>query len=159
MANRFFVFVAVFALSAVISGQAKNEIQRLSGSWKLNIEKSKFNPGSGPKSQTLTWKPTATGIDFSVDTINAQGQATRSHASGTYDNGKSFAFRTATYSGMRTVTWIDGHTFEEIDTVDGKVRTSRRIVISKDGKVLTITSEGVNAQGQPTNNVTVYEKQ
>ena len=159
MAKKILVVVAVLGLIAVVSSQAKNEIQRLSGTWKLNIEKSKFNPGPGPKSQVLTWKPTATGVDFTVDTVNAQGQATRQHANGTYDDGKPFAFKTATYSGMRTVKWIDAHTFEETDTVDGKVRNSRRVVISKDGKALTITSKGVNAQGQPTNNLTVYERQ
>jgi hypothetical protein len=159
MAKKFLVVVAVLGLSAVISSQAKNEIRRLSGAWKLNIEKSQFNPGPGPKSQVLTWKPTATGVDFTVDTVTSQGQTTRSHANGTYDDGKPFAFKTATYSGMRTVKWIDAHTFEETDTVDGKLRNSRRVVISADGKVLTITTKGVNAQGQPTSNVTVYEKQ
>ena len=49
--------------------------------------------------------------------------------------------------------------FEEVDTVDGKVRASRTGVISKDGKILTVTAKGMNAQGQPTNNIAVYEKQ
>jgi hypothetical protein len=78
--------------------------------------------------------------------------------SGVYD-GKPYAFKTATTQGMRTGRWIDADTFEETDTVDGKVRTTRRVVVSTDGKVLTITSKGSNAQGQPTNNLTVYEKQ
>lgn len=55
--------------------------------------------------------------------------------------------------------WVDANTFEETDTVDGKARNSRRVVISNDGKVLTITTKGINAQGQPTSNVTVYERQ
>ena len=67
--------------------------------------------------------------------------------------------RAPTYSGMRTTKWVDAFTLEEVDTVDGKVRTSRTGVISKDGKMLTVTAKGVNAQGQPTSNTTVYEKQ
>jgi hypothetical protein len=153
------VFVAVLGLIVVdLNAQSQADINRLSGSWKLNVEKSKFNPGPGSKSQTLTWKLTATGFEFTVDTVTAQGQTTQSRASGTHD-GKPYAFKTANYSGMRTTRWVDAYTIEETDTVDGRVRNSRTAVISKDGKVLTVTTKGINAQGQPTNNVVVYEKQ
>jgi len=32
-------------------------------------------------------------------------------------------------------------------------------VVSKDGKVLTVTTKGTNAKGEATNNVAVYDKQ
>ena len=32
-------------------------------------------------------------------------------------------------------------------------------VVSQDGKTMTITSKGTNAQGQTVNNVNVFEKQ
>ncbi len=73
--------------------------------------------------------------------------------------GKPYAFKGTTISGMRTTKWLDAFTVEEVDTVDGKVSRSRTGVISKDGKILTVTAKGMNAQGQPTNNTTVYEKQ
>jgi hypothetical protein len=153
------VVVALLTLTGpFLAGQSKPDMQRLAGTWKLNVAKSKYIPGPGPKSQMLTWKPTGSRFDFTIDTVNAQGQTTHSQASGAYD-GHPYAFKTATTQGMRTGRWIDADTFEETDTVDGKVRTNRRVVISKDGKVLTITSKGTNAQGQATSNVTVYEKQ
>jgi hypothetical protein len=159
VARTHLIVLALLILTETLVGaQSKPDTQRLWGTWKVNVSKSKFNPGPGPKSQTLTWKSTATGFDFTVDTVNAQGQTTQSHANGAYD-GRPYAFKTATTQGMRTGRWIDADTFEETDTVDGKVRTTRRVVISNDGKTLTITSKGTNAQGQPTNNVTVYEKQ
>ncbi len=157
MAKKCFVVVAVLAFSIVLNAQSKGDPTRLVGTWKLNIEKSKFNPGPGPQSQTLTWKRSATGLDFTIDTVNAQGQKTQSHTSENFD-GKAYPFKTATLSGTRTSKFLDADTLEEIDTVDGKLRTTRRIAISKDGKALTITGKGTNAQGQPTNNVTVYEK-
>jgi hypothetical protein len=77
MANKFIVVMAVLALSSVgILGQTRRESKLLMGAWKLNVEKSKFSPGPGRKSQVLKWKPSATGFDFSVETVNAQGQAT-----------------------------------------------------------------------------------
>ena len=58
--------------------------------------------------------------------------------------------RVPTFSGMRTTKWVDAFTFESVDTIDGKVMASRTGVISKDGKMLTVTGKGINAQGQPS---------
>ena len=38
------------------------------------------------------------------------------------------------------------------------VATSTRVP-SEDGKTMTVTTKGTNAQGQATNNVTVWDKQ
>jgi hypothetical protein len=38
------------------------------------------------------------------------------------------------------------------------IATLRRVV-AQDGKTMTVTVKGTNAQGQPTNNVLVFEKQ
>ena len=153
------VVVAVLALTSIVAvSQAKPDLKILNGTWKLNVEKSKYSPGPGPKSQTLTWKTSATGFDFTVDTVNADGKPTQQRASGNAD-GKPYSWKGTTASGMRTTKWIDAFTAEEVDTVDGKVVTSRTAVISKDGKILTVTSKGVNTQGQNTSNTTVYEKQ
>jgi hypothetical protein len=153
------VVVAVLGLTgSVAHGQSKPDSKILMGSWKLNVEKSKYSPGPAPKSQILTWKPTGTGFSFTVDTVDPEGQAVQQQANGTFD-GTPYAFKTPKISGMRTTKWVDALTAEEVDTVDGKVRVSRTAVISKDGKILTVTSKGVNAQGQPTSSTTVYEKQ
>jgi hypothetical protein len=153
------VVVAVLGLTSIVAlGQAKSDLKMLAGTWKLNVEKSKFSPGPGPKSQTLTWKQSATGFDFTVESVTAEGKPTQQQASGSFE-GKPYAFKGTTNSGMRTSKWLDAFTREEVDTVDGKVTSSRRAVISKDGKMLTVTGKGMNAQGQPTNNIAVYEKQ
>jgi len=46
-----------------------------------------------------------------------------------------------------------------MDKRDGKTMFTRRMVISPDGKTLTITVTGTNAQGQKVSNVEVFEKQ
>lgn len=106
----------------------------------------------------MTWKPTATGFSFTNDSVNPQGQITHAQSNGTFD-GTPYAFKGATFSGMRTTKWVDAFTIAEVDTVNGKATFSRTGVISKDGKTLTVTSKGVNAEGKPTSNTTVYEKQ
>ena len=71
------VVVAVLALTSIVTlGQAKPDPKILMGTWKLNLEKSKFTPEPGPKSQTLTWTPSGTGFTFTIDTVTPQGQTT-----------------------------------------------------------------------------------
>jgi len=41
----------------------------------------------------------------------------------------------------------------------GKVVSTARRVVSKDGKTLTLTITGTNAKGQKVKNIAVYEKQ
>ena len=43
--------------------------------------------------------------------------------------------------------------------VEGKVTSSVRGVMSKDGKTYTETQKGATPQGKPTNNTVVFEKQ
>jgi hypothetical protein len=42
---------------------------------------------------------------------------------------------------------------------DGKYRATGRSVVSKDGKTMTITIRGTNADGKAFTNVMVYDKQ
>jgi hypothetical protein len=49
----------------------------------------------------------------------------------------------------------------EVETLkrSGKVVSSVKVVISKDGKAMTQVNNGTNAAGQPANSVSVWEKQ
>jgi hypothetical protein len=54
---------------------------------------------------------------------------------------------------------INANTTEAILKKAGKVVGINRSVVSKDGKVMTWTSKGTDANGQPTTRVTVWDKQ
>ena len=43
--------------------------------------------------------------------------------------------------------------------VDGKHTTTSRVVVSVDGRTMTQTTTGTNAQGQTVNNTAIWEKQ
>jgi len=45
---------ALIVLAAIAAGSLSAEDNPFAGTWKLNLAKSKFDPGSGPKSQTRT---------------------------------------------------------------------------------------------------------
>ena len=54
---------------------------------------------------------------------------------------------------------IDDRTSEASLKKAGKVVSTARRVISADGKSMTITTEGTNAQGQKMKNTAVFDKQ
>jgi hypothetical protein len=54
---------------------------------------------------------------------------------------------------------MDGRSYEGSSKKGGKVTGTFRGVVSPDGKTLTITTKGTDAQGRPENNVVVYDKQ
>ncbi|MCA1583949.1 MAG: hypothetical protein LC791_03955 [Acidobacteria bacterium] len=53
---------------------------------------------------------------------------------------------------------VSANTIETSYTLKGKPTTVNTRVVSADGKTLTVTTTGTNAQGQKVNNVQVFEK-
>jgi hypothetical protein len=75
-----------------------------------------------------------------------------------YD-GKDYPVTGATWD-TTSVKQIDANTFTfESKKTGGKYHVTGRSVISKDGKTMTTTTKGTNAEGQPINATAVYDKQ
>ena len=53
---------------------------------------------------------------------------------------------------------VDSHTIEFTRKKGGKMAQTATSAVSKDGKTRTVTTTGVNAQGQKINNFAVFEK-
>jgi hypothetical protein len=133
------------------------------GIWKLNLAKSKFNPGPPPKSNTLRIEPVAGGAQkHSFDGVDAQGQTTHSERVIKADGREvpvQAVLPAATTVATNSMRRIDDRSFEVAAKVDGKLTTTSRVVVSGDGKTMTQTTTGKNAQGQIVNNTAVWEKQ
>jgi hypothetical protein len=124
------------------------------GTLKLNVAKSKFNPGPGPTSATVT-----TGDDgkLQVQEVQADGKSTPWSVTPTKDG------TPAPVTGMgenatlvRKI--IDERHIEDTWSVGGQPAVGKA-VWSKDGKTLTYTLNGKTADGKPRHDVLVYEKQ
>jgi hypothetical protein len=154
------VVVGVVAISRGAAAQAPAPSPR-TGTWKLNLEKSRFAPDPGPRSQTRKDEHSRDGLTATVEGVLANGSPISYRYAPRFD-GKDYPIvGTGVPSGGETIAvkHIDEFTVESTLKKAGVVVLSRIEVVSKDGRVLTITSQGKTVAGQPTSNMTVYDKQ
>lgn len=123
------------------------------GTWVANVAKSTFSPDPAPKSSTLTIA--ASGV--AVDLVPATGPAQKWTYGGTYD-GKPVPVTGNPNADMAARKRLNPTTTETTFTKAGKVTSVNTAVVAADGKTLTITAKGTNAEGKPMLNVQVYEK-
>lgn len=148
------VAVAVLAIGAVAEAQSKDPFV---GTWQANIAKSTYAPGPAPTSITSTYEAAEQGYTVSVKTESASGPIAYSYT--THLDGKvSPMTGNNPNADTLTVTRIDANTLESVSKKRGVETITQRNVISADGKTRTVTTTGVDPQGQKVHNVAVFEK-
>jgi len=147
-------------LAASVTMLAQTQKDAHIGSWKLNVAKSKFNPGPGYKSETRTYEPTADGYKFQGERVNPDGSTQRYGFTVKYDN-KDYRVTGKDPGGADTlaVKLVDANNIESTSKRGGEVLYTSKVVVSSDGKVMTITTKGKNADGEPMDNLQVYDRQ
>ena len=144
-------------IGLVLTSLSLSAADMRSGTWKLNTAKSKFSPGPGPKSNTVTYSREGDWVVTKAQGVNAEGKATSSSNRFKLD-GKEYPYKTPIVEGMISIKQIDDFN-SEATIKGGKASVTSKAMISKDGKTRTLTSTGTNAEGKPVNTVAVYEKQ
>jgi hypothetical protein len=154
------IVVTVIVLAVLVSGVLLAQSNPFVGTWKMNIAKTKYSPGPAPKSTTRT--------------IEAQGSGEKASNEGTAADGSHIAWSyTASYDGKdnpisgtgpngadtMALKRINANTIEATTKKAGKVVATARLVVSKDGKVTTITVKGTDASAPAVNNTIVFDKQ
>jgi hypothetical protein len=140
-----------------VSAQVPND-PRI-GTWKINLAKSKFNPGPAPKAMTVRFEPFGNnGLRVTIDTVEPNGEVTKHQYTANYD-GKDYPV--AGDPGRDTVALkrIDLYTLEYTNKRGGKVINTYREVTARDGKSRTITQKGMSSRGIPVDNEIVYDRQ
>ena len=132
----------------------------LLGSWKLNLAKSKYDPGPAPTTGTINkyvlWG--TDGVTVSTDGTDGEGKPDHTQYNAKYD-GKDYPVRGERDFDAVELKRIDANTTICFNKKGGKVVRILRRVVSKDGKTLTAAMVGVTATGQAIYNVTVYDRQ
>lgn len=149
------VYLGVVALAGV---SLLAQGQPFAGSWQLNVSKSKYTPGPAPKSSVVKVEYIGDTRRSIVDSVTAAGQRTRVEYSAASD-GKDYPIKGSPDADTVSLKRVDANTIERTDKRSGKVVITLLIRLSADGKTMTVTQKGTNAQGQRVDNTLVYEKQ
>ena len=128
------------------------------GTWKLNVAKSQFSPGPPPQSLTVKVEPSGQGEKVSTEGVNADGTRTATQYTANFDS-KDYPLTGSAVADTVSLKRIDGRTTDRTDKKAGSVAQTLKRVVSQDGKTMTVTVKGKNAQGQDVNNTLVFEKQ
>jgi hypothetical protein len=132
-------------------------VEPRNGTWELNLSQSTFNPGPAPKSGTREYKIVGTSVTLVAKGIDAEGKPMLAQYSATFD-GKDYPY--PGWADIDTVSLkrIDANTMQATEKQAGKIAMTSTNVISKDGRTMTITINGKNAQGHTVRNILVYDK-
>jgi hypothetical protein len=149
--RRLLVPLLLFPLSAAASEDL------VLGTWVLNLEKSSYDPGPPPRSQTRTYETVSEGIHATIVTVDAQGQSVTARYTARYDSLEYPLTGSAAIDAI-ALKRVNARTAEATLTHARKRIGTARRVISEDGKTMTITFRGTDERGRQVVNVLVYER-
>jgi hypothetical protein len=133
----------------------------LFAAWKLNLARSVYELGPPPKAQTQKYEPVGDGMRVAVETISGNGVRIAYGYAVRLDGMEYPMEGERTPNGAETIAVrsVDAFTTEATFKRGGEIVLRIRSVLSRDGKVLTLTSKGTNLNELPTNSVTVFDRQ
>ena len=145
------IWLAAALLASVVLAAQADQNSPFTGTWKLNVAKSKISPGPAPKSETVT---IASDRKVSVETVTADGNTT----TWSYNPAENTA---VPIEGMENSTVMEKLSGNKVDHTwkMGNGTETGHGVVSKNGKAMKYTLTGTNSQGQKVNSVYIFEKQ
>ena len=151
------IFAALLTFTLAVASAAENPVL---GKWKLNVEKSKYVPGPGPKSLTRTVEADGDKVKFTYEGVAADGSAISYTFSVAYD-GKDYPITGSGATGGAdaiAVKQLSPRSFAATLKKAGTPIVKSRINISADGKVTTLNLTSADGKGH-IHNTAVYERQ
>ena|SRR5690242_1694436 len=144
------------AISTIAALGADNSL----GTWKLNMEKSKYTPAPMPvKSLNVTREAADGGVKQTTTGEQADGTAINATYTAKYDGKDVPVTGNAPYD-MIALKQANANTYTDTrKKTGGSYSATGRAVISNAGKTMTMTIKGTNGEGKPFTAVFVFDKQ
>ena len=152
-------FGSLFAiLLSVMTGAWAEAVDPGMGTWKLNLQKSKYNPGPALKSLTVIFEPAGKGVKATADYVTSAGDTISTQYTAYYD-GKDYPITGSPNADTVVLKHLGAKKIQRTDKKGGKVVQTFVRTVAADGKTMTITQKGKNNKGEAFNNVLVLAKQ
>ena len=126
------------------------------GTWKLNIAKSKFSPGTAAKELTVKFEAVGSEFKRTATGVDAEGQPISQDSTVAWDG---VDHKIDLPGGTVAVKIVSDHALDFTLKVEGKVIDTGRAIVSKSGKTMTLTEKGEDTKGLKVDNVEVFDKQ
>ena len=127
------------------------------GTWTLNVAKSKYSPGPAPKMGTVTFSSSGGTVKAVIDGVAGTGDKMHWEYSAAFD-GKDHPMTGNPDADSIMLKRMNAMSVQTTGKMKGKVMIVNVRTVSADGKTMTVTSTGTNAQGQKINNTQIFEK-
>jgi hypothetical protein len=128
------------------------------GTWKLDVAKCKSSdPSLINKSETLQNLSQGNSIKTIFDGVDSQGKPFHIEGVGKWD-GKEYLQAGDPNADRVAITKVDANIVEVVAKKAGKIMSTYRTTVSKDGKTMTIEGKGKDAKGQEWNYTFILDK-
>ena len=155
--RKLMLLIAVVGLAGSLWG-----VEPWVGTWKLNIAKSKFPPSAeaAPREGTIVVRELGAD-EFELALTRTQTDGSHSSQRLTWpQKGGALKSQTAPSEGRSSVvTMIEPGEWYTTALQNGKQVQLIHSVVSKDGKTMRLTVKGTDAQGKPSEQLAVFDKQ
>ena len=149
------ITVSLF-ISFLLTQQGYAQEDPFNGSWRLNVEKSKMQPRTFSKSETVVYRVSDNTEIYTSDVITGDSEHEVTQYNARYSDGKEYPSTVTVYGNgtVRVQTTnlmlrkIDERTRERVYKRDGRIATIMRRVMSADGKTITSSIMSVDADGK-----------
>ncbi len=129
----------------------------LVGTWTLNLQRSRFNPGPAPKNITVTYEQTNAGLHVVSVVELSDGSNNRSEYTAAYV-GKDYPITGVPQVETVSLRQIDALTSERVDKHAGQRVQSYTRQVYADGKTMVVTQKGTDDTGSPIENLMTFDK-
>jgi hypothetical protein len=148
--------LVVLAITSVAALGADNSI----GTWKVNMAKSKYTPAPMPlKSYTMMRESIPGGVKVTITGERSDGAPINATYTAKFDGSASPVTGSGAPYDSIALKQVDANTFTyEAKNATTKYHSNMRLVVAGDGKSLTTTGKGTDADGKPMNLTLVLEK-
>jgi hypothetical protein len=127
------------------------------GTWKLDEAKSKI-PAGTVKNSTVIYTADGDNVKVTTDGIGGDGKPMHTEWTGKFD-GKDYPITGDHTVDSRSYKTLDERTLEITNKKSGKVTSSGKIEVSKDGKTRALHLTGTDSSGKKVSGVAMYDKQ
>lgn len=150
------VFMLLVVAGALLSGTAF-AADPIIGTWKLNVEKSKFAPGGELTAGTRIYTESKGLYTLDQKLMGKDGKERSGKA--TYRNGQEEKQATSDLADTTLAKKIDANTWDFELKKGGKTVGHVHRVVSSDGKTLTVHNSGAQLSGAKEDETLVFDKQ